>query len=114
MTDELFDLVDDILENGEDIPAKVSNRSIMAAVRKGYHVSKDNKKAIKGLDEKVDENHTVAMQNFTGDPGDPKDVGVFGRLNILEAFKANASRVLWLLVGAIVTGIIGLIITGLK
>jgi len=46
MADEVLDILDDILDNGTDIPARVSNRLLLAAVRKNYRISADNSEAI--------------------------------------------------------------------
>jgi hypothetical protein len=48
MPDEVLDILDDIFDNGNKIPAKVSNRLLLAAVRKNYRLSADNADAIAG------------------------------------------------------------------
>lgn len=42
MADEVLDLLDEILENGDSIPSRVSNRLLLAAIRKNYRLSRGN------------------------------------------------------------------------
>ena len=46
MPDEVLDILDDILDDGTKIPARVSNRLLLAAVRKNYRISASNADAI--------------------------------------------------------------------
>jgi len=40
--DEMMEVLDDILDNGTAIPARVTNRMLLAAVRKNYRMSSQN------------------------------------------------------------------------
>lgn len=46
MPDEMLEVLDDVFDNGNAIPQRVSNRMLLAAVRKNYKMSCDNKEKI--------------------------------------------------------------------
>ena len=81
--DELLDVLNDVFENGEEIPSRVTNRMLLAGIRKNYTLSSGNRKLL------------------VGDAGNP---GVLERLNLLETFKKNIGKFIWLSAGAVVAG----------
>lgn len=90
--DPIMETIDDIFENGNDIPAKVSNRLLLGAIRKNYEASQ------------------TALQMFTGNPEEPKKPGVFERLNILERFKDGIGKFIWIAVAAFLTSLVGVMV----
>ena len=44
--DEVLNILDDVMDNGDTIPAKVSNRLLLAAVRKNYRLAHKNSELI--------------------------------------------------------------------
>lgn len=103
MSDPLMDTIDDIFENGEDIPRNVSNRMLLGAIKKSYNASQDNKAAIES-------NLKTVMRLFTGNPSQPKRAGVFERLNILERFKDGIGKFIWIAVAAFLTSLVGVVV----
>lgn len=100
-------MVDDILDNGSEIPEEVTNRQLLRAIQKSYRKSLDNEKGI-------DRNLNKVMQIFQGDPEQPTKPGLFERLNIIEAWKRSVSttlgRVGWIVAGAFLTSLVGVLI----
>lgn len=90
--DPIMETIDDIFENGDEIPQRVSNRMLMAGIAKNH----------KNIDR--------VMQMFTGDPEEPKKPGVFERLNVLERFKEGIGKFIWLAVAAFLASIIGVVV----
>ena len=56
--DPILEVLDDILDNGARIPAKVSNRLLLAASIKGIRQSCDNKESLEKMSTKIDRNAT--------------------------------------------------------
>ena len=48
--DEMLEVLDDILDNGTEIPQVVSNRMLLAAIRKNYKTSAENAKSMGALE----------------------------------------------------------------
>ena len=92
MGDELLEVLDDILDNGTDIPPKVSNRMLLAAVRKNYRVSSDNAKCLKN--------------ELYGTSDNP---GIKPRLDAVEEKQATKDRFNWIVIGAATAAVIGVI-----
>lgn len=100
MTDDpIMEAIDDIFENGDDIPPKVSNRMLLAGIRKGWKASQENKAGL-----------VTVMQMFTGDPQKPQQMGVFARLNVLERFKEGIGKFIWIAVAAFLTSLVGVVV----
>lgn len=92
MGDELLEVLDDILDNGTDIPPKVSNRMLLAAVRKNYRVSSENAKCLK------DELY-----------GTEREPGIKPRLDAVEKRQASKDKFNWIIVGAAAAAVVGVI-----
>lgn len=102
--DELLEIIDDIFENGDDLPSRVSNRLLLAGVRKSYRVSMENKQENEKNRKAFEEKHEGVMTILNGDPKRPNEPGALARIDILERFKQVSERILWLLGGSVLSG----------
>jgi len=92
MSDEILEILDDVLDNGSELPQHVSNRMLLAAIRKNYRVSANNAKCLK--------------EEIYGTEREP---GIKPRLETLERKDQQRDRFGWIVVGAAVAAVVGAI-----